>query len=125
MRVPDAPIRSLRRIAVPAFGPTVLSAVGTGAVMPIVVLSARDLGASLGTAAFLVALIGIGQLAGDLPAGALAARVGERAALLLACAMEAVGMAVSAGARSVPVLAVAVTLVGVAGSVFGLARQAY
>ena len=123
--MPDPPIRSLRRIAVPAFGPTVLSAVGTGAVMPIVVLSARDLGAGLGTAAFLVALIGIGQLAGDLPAGALAARVGERAALLLACAMEAVGMAVSAVAPSVPVLAVAVTLVGVAGSVFGLARQAY
>jgi hypothetical protein len=61
-----------REIAVPAYGPTVLVSIGQGAILPLVALSARALGASVGTAAVVVALIGIGQLIGDLPAGALA-----------------------------------------------------
>ena len=72
---------SLWRIAVPAFGPTVLNAVGQGAVLPVVALSALDLGASVGFAAFLVGVLGIGQFAGSLPAGALVVRIGERRAL--------------------------------------------
>lgn len=118
-------VRSLRAIALPAYGPTALSSVGAGAVMPVIVLSARDLGAGVNVAAFMVALLGIGQLAGDLPAGALAARIGERAALILACALEAAGMAGCALAPSVGVLAGSVLVIGVAGAVFGLARQAY
>ena len=117
--------RGLREVALSAYGPTALSAVGSGAVLPVVVLSARDLGAGVNLAAFMIALLGIGQLTGDLPAGALAARIGERAALILACALEAVGMAGCALAPSVGVLAASVLLIGVAGAVFGLARQAY
>lgn len=118
-------VRGLREVALSAYGPTALSAVGSGAVLPVVVLSARDLGAGVNLAAFMIALLGIGQLAGDLPAGALAARIGERASLILACALEAVGMAGCALAPSVGVLAASVLLIGVAGAVFGLARQAY
>lgn len=119
------PVRTLREMALSAYGPTALSAVGSGAVLPVVVLSARDLGAGVNVAAFMIALLGIGQLAGDLPAGALAARVGERAALIVACGLEALGMAGCATASSVGVLAASVLLIGVSGSVFGLARQAY
>lgn len=118
-------VRTLREIALPAYGPTALSAVGSGAVLPVVVLSARELGAGVNLAAFMLALMGIGQLAGDLPAGALAARIGERAALILACGLEALGMAGCALAPSVGVLAASVLVIGVSGSVFGLARQAY
>jgi len=119
------PVRTLREMALSAYGPTALSAVGSGAVLPVVVLSARDLGAGVNVAAFMIALLGIGQLAGDLPAGALAARIGERAALIVACGLEALGMAGCATASSVGVLAASVLLIGVSGSVFGLARQAY
>jgi MFS family permease len=119
------PVRTLREIWLSAYGPTALSAVGSGAVLPVVVLSARQLGAGVNVAAFMIALLGIGQLAGDLPAGALAARIGERAALILACGLEAVGMAGCALAPSVGILAASVLLVGLSGSVFGLARQAY
>ena len=118
-------VRNLREIALSAYGPTALSAVGSGAVLPVVVLSARELGAGINVAAFMIALMGIGQLAGDLPAGALAARIGERAALILACGLEALGMAGCAMAPSVGVLAASVLVIGVSGSVFGLARQAY
>lgn len=118
-------VRSLRAIALPAYGPTALSSVGTGAVLPVVVLSARELGAPVSLAALLLALMGIAQLVGDLPAGALAARIGERQALLVACALEAVGMAGAAVAPSVWSLGAALVLVGLSASLFGLARQAY
>ena len=81
-----------REIVITAYGPTILIAVGQGTILPLVALSARALGASVGMAAFIVALIGIGQLVGDLPAGALAARIGEKRALLTACALDAVAL---------------------------------
>ena len=118
-------VRSLREIALPAYAPIALSGLGQGAVLPVVALSARDLGADVSTAAFMVALLGIGQLLGDLPAGALAARIGERYALLLACALEASALVGCALARSVWVLGACILLVGVSGAVFSLARQAF
>ncbi|MCU1535792.1 MAG: major facilitator superfamily 1 [Humibacillus sp.] len=117
--------RWLRTVAVSAYGPSLLSAVGSGAVAPVVAVSARQLGASIGVAALLVATIGIGQLVGDLPSGALAARIGERRALLVAAVVEAVGMVVAALAGGLGMLFVGVFVVGLAGSLFGLARQAY
>lgn len=116
---------SLRAIALSAYGPTLLGSTGAGAVSPIVAVSARELGASVGVAALLVAMMGVGQLLGDLPSGALAARIGERRALLVAAVVEAVGMLVAALAHSLVPLFVGVLVIGLAGSLFGLARQAY
>jgi MFS family permease len=115
----------LRAIALSAYGPTLLGSTGAGAVSPIVAVSARELGASVGVAALLVAMMGVGQLLGDLPSGALAARIGERRALLAAAVIEAVGMLVSALAGGLVMLFVGVIVIGLAGSLFGLARQAY
>ncbi|SDT17175.1 Predicted arabinose efflux permease, MFS family [Friedmanniella luteola] len=116
---------SWRSLAVPAYGPTVLVSIGQGAILPLVALSARDLGASVTVAALVVALAGIGQLLGDLPAGALAARVGEQRALIGACALDAVALVGAFLARSLVLLALAVLVTGLAGAVFSLARQAY
>jgi len=115
----------MRSLAVPVYGPTILVAVGQGAILPLVALSARALGASVGTAAFIVALIGIGQLIGDLPAGALAARIGEQRALIAACALDALALLGAFLAQSLIVLAAAITVTGLANAVFGLARHAY
>ncbi|MEO7751891.1 MAG: MFS transporter [Terracoccus sp.] len=115
----------LRSIALSAYGPTLLGSTGAGAVSPIIALSARELGASVGVAALLVGALGIGQLVGDLPSGALAARIGERRALLVAAVVEALGMLLAALAHSVAALFVGVLVIGLAGSLFGLARQAY
>jgi len=114
-----------RSIALPAYGPTVLVSIGQGAILPLVALSARDLGASVTAAAFLVALAGLGQLLGDLPAGALAARIGEQRALVLACAVDALALAAAFAARSLVLLALAILVTGLASAVFSLARQAY
>jgi len=114
-----------RDIVITAYGPTMLVAIGQGAILPLVALSARALGASVGTAAFIVALIGIGQLVGDLPAGALAARIGEKRALIAACLLDAVALLGAFLAQSVILLAIAIGVTGLGGAVFSLARQAY
>ena len=115
----------LSRIAIPAFGPTVLASLGHGAVLPVLALSARELGASVGVAALTVALLGVGQLVGALPSGSLAARIGERRALMVGAAVEAAAMAAALFAQSVWVLGAAVFGMGLSGALFGLARQAY
>jgi MFS family permease len=117
--------RSLRAIALSAYGPTLLGSTGAGAVSPIIAISARELGASVGLAALLVGTLGIGQLLGDLPSGALAARIGERRALMVAAVIEAVGMLVAALAGGIVMLFAGVLVIGLAASLFGLARQAY
>lgn len=116
---------TLRAIALSAYGPTLLASTGTGAIAPIIAVSARGLGASVGVAALLVAALGVGTLLGDLPSGALAARIGERRALLVAALVEAAGMVVAATARALVLLFVGVVVIGLAQSLFGLARQAY
>lgn len=115
----------LRDVAVPAFAPSVVNAVGLGAITPVLALLARDLGASVGQAAFVVALLGLGSLVGSLPAGALVARIGERRALVLAGVVDAAAMALAALAPSVWVLGVAVVVSGMAWTVFLLARQGF
>jgi MFS family permease len=114
-----------RRLAVPVYGPTILISIGEGAVLPIVALSARSLGASVGVAALIVALIGIGQLLGDLPAGAVAARIGEKRALILACALDVCALLGAYLASSLVLLGIAMLAAGLAYAMFGLARQAY
>jgi MFS family permease len=114
-----------RRLIVPVYGPTMLISIGQGAVLPIVALSARSLGATVGVAALLVALIGIGQLLGDLPAGAIAARIGEKRGLILACALDCCALFGAFLASSLVLLAVAMFTTGLAYAMFSLARQSY
>jgi MFS family permease len=114
-----------RDLAIPAYGPTVLVSIGQGAILPLVALSARDLGGTVGQAAFMVALIGLGQLIGDLPAGSLAARIGEQRALVAACTLDALALVGAFAAHSLVLLGVAIFVTGLAGAVFSLARQAY
>ena len=82
MTSPPDPEFRWRDIWVAAYGPSVVSSIGHGAVMPVLALRARDLGADVSVAAAIVALLGIGQLVASLPAGALIARIGERRALV-------------------------------------------
>lgn len=115
----------LREVALTAYGPTVVSAIGHGAVLPMLALRARELGADLGTAAFVVALLGIGQLVASLPAGALVARVGERRALVGAGILDAGAMIAGGLSGSVLWLGLAVLASGMMWTVFLLARQQF
>lgn len=113
------------RVAVAAYGPTLLVSIGAGGILPLVALSARDMGAGVGMSALIVALVGLGQLVGDLPAGSLASRFGEKKALVGASLVDCVALALAWRAPNLVALGVAVFLSGLANAVFGLARQAY
>ena len=116
---------SLWSIAVPAFGPSVLFCLGEGAVLPVVALSARELGASVATAALTVSLIGLGSLVFNLPASAITLRFGERWAIVGAQLAGAAALALAALAGELWQLVPALVVLGMAASVTGLARQKY
>jgi MFS family permease len=122
---PDPATFRLRDVALTAYGPTVVNATGHGAVMPVLALWARDLGAGVGTAAFVVALLGLGMLVASLPAGALVARIGERRTLFIGGIIDAVAMVVAALSQSVLLLGIAVVLSGMTWTAFLLARQGF
>lgn len=115
----------LRSIAVAAYGPAIVSATGYGAVMPVLALRARELGADVSTAAFMVSLLALGMLAFSLPAGALMARIGERRALVISGGIDAVAMLLATLSDSLPLLGVAIFVSGMTWTTFLLARQGY
>ncbi|KAA0889650.1 MFS transporter [Pusillimonas sp. ANT_WB101] len=116
---------SLRKIAIPAFGPTVLFGLGNGAVLPVIALSARDMGASPAMAGVVVALIGLGSLTGNIPAALLTSRIGERKALIGASILTIVALLLCVFAVHPAMLALGTLMIGLATSVFYLARQTF
>ena len=90
---------TLRRIAVPAFGPSAIWSVGAGAVLPVIALSARGLGAPVGLAALFVGIATLSEFAAAVPAGVLVERIGERRALVLAGLADAAGCALALAHR--------------------------
>ncbi len=116
---------SLRSLIPAVFLPVLIAETGMGALAPVLALSGRALGAGVGTAGLVLALLGVGQILGDVPAGALAARLGDRRAMLVASGVLLVTLTACALARSVWQLAAAVTVTGAANAVFILARQSY
>lgn len=115
----------LRDIWFVAYGPSIVSSVGHGAVMPVLALRARELGADVSTAAVVVAVLGLGMLVASLPAGALVARVGERTALLAVGALDGLAMSFAAVTDSVLGLSAAVFVSGMSWTVFLIARQGF
>ena len=130
MTSPDEPAPfSLRSMAVAAFGPTLLFGIGQGAILPVVALSARDLGASVAVAALVVTLMGLGSWFFNLPASLVTLRFGERWSIVGASTAAGLALAAAALSSFTPdglwLLAAAMAVVGMSGSVFGLARQKY
>jgi MFS family permease len=116
---------NLRRIAVSAFGPSLLFGIGEGAILPVVPLSARDLGASVPTAALIVTLIGVGSLVSNIPASLITMHRGERWAIVAAALWCAVAMALCAWTAHLGLFALGTFMVGMSQAVFSLARQSY
>ncbi|HEX2108625.1 MAG TPA: MFS transporter, partial [Rubrobacteraceae bacterium] len=90
--------------------PSLLFGIGQGAIAPVIPLSARELGGSVATAGLIVALLGVGKIVGDLPAGMLAVRLGERRAMLFALVVVLGALAACLLAPSVHLLAAAVVV---------------
>ena len=122
--MPSTPF-TLRRIAVSAFGPSLLFGLGEGAILPVIPLTARDLGASVPVAALAVMLIGIGSLVSNIPASLITTHRGERWAIVAATVWCALAMALCAWTGHLGVFALGSFMVGMSQAVFSLARQSY
>jgi MFS family permease len=122
--VTDAPF-DLRKIAVPAFGPSFLFGLGEGAILPVIALTVRQLGGSVALAALMVTLIGIGSLVSNIPASLITTRYGERWAIVGAAVWGVLAMALCLFAWNLWAFGVGVFMVGMSAAVFGLARQSY
>jgi len=115
----------LGRFAPMIYGPTILFALGEGAVIPLIPVIAQRLGADITLAAVIVSALTVGQLLGNLPAGAVVAKIGERFTMAGAGSLVIVATAGALWAPNLAVFAAAVLLVGVSASAFGLARHAF
>lgn len=118
-------VLTLRAIFPSAFLPALVFEIGNGAVAPVAVITALDLGASPGFAGLLVALLGIGQLAGDLPAASLAARLGDRRAMIVAGVVSAAAMLGALLAPTPALFGGCLFVLGACNATFYLARHSY
>ena len=107
------------------YGPTVLFALGEGAVLPVIPVIAADLGADVAVAALVASALVVGQLCGNIPAGWAVARVGERLTMVVAGIVALAGVVGMALAPSLGLFAVAVFLIGFCAAAFGLARHSF
>jgi MFS family permease len=121
----SAPPPTLRSMAPSVFLPALVYEIGNGAVAPVIAITALDLGASAGTAGFLVALLGIGQLLGDVPSASLAARLGDRHAMVVAAGVATAAMFGCYLAPSLPLFGACLLVLGMCNATFYLARQSY
>src|SRR4051812_27089685 len=107
------------------YGPTVLFALGEGAVIPLLPVLAAQLGADIATAALVASALVVGQLCGNLPAGWAVARIGERLTMAIAGVISLAGVAGMIFAAQIGVLAASVFLIGFCAAAFGLARHSF
>jgi MFS family permease len=121
----SSPSFSFRSVALSALLPTFVFSIGQGAIIPMIPVIASSLGAGLAFAGLLGGLFMVGELLGDVPAGSLVARFGERSAMIGAAIVCLVGLAVCLVFPTTVGLAVGILLSGLSTSVFALARHAF
>ncbi len=121
---PPEPFR-LRPLILTVYLPTFLIAIGQGAVLPVIPLFAKDLGASIGVAGFVFALRGLGTMVFDVPAGVAASRFGDRRTLIVGAAVIVIVGIGSGTSHSVAQLALFTFVFGAGNAVFQVGRLAY
>ncbi|MBK5249710.1 MAG: MFS transporter [Actinomycetales bacterium] len=115
----------MRSVVIGVMLPALLFSIAVGVALPIIPTSATRLGADLATAGFVAALLPLGKILADVPSGALASRIGDRNAMVLAAGLGLFAFVGAATAQALWALQVSVLMLGVATAVFHLARHAY
>lgn len=114
----------------PVLAPSLLFAAGLGAILPVMVLGALDLGSSSSFAAAIVGIMGAVSLVATVPAGILVDRLGDFRAMLVAtiAAVIVLGGIVAAfvwdSSASLALYTVGLMLFAPVSDVWNLARQA-
>lgn len=112
-------------IVLPVYAPTMLLAIGSGMLTPILPLYAASFGASYGLIGIVLGSRGLGTILGDLPAGMLIRRVGQRRLMMIGLVCIALcGLAMST-AHALWLLVVYGLLEGMGGALWNISRHAY
>ena len=122
---PDSIRRMLWRLAPVIYGPTILFALGEGALIPLLPMLAAQLGADVPTAALVASALVVGQLCGNIPAGWAVARIGERATMAIGGGVAMIGVVGLALSPHLPLLTASAFVIGLAAAAFGLARHSF
>lgn len=116
------PALRLRTLVPSLYAPAFLYSVGQGSLVPVIALVARSEGASIPMAGVIVGLRGIGVCLGDVPAGKLVSRLGQRGSAVAASAVI-VGAGIAAAlVGTLWVLAPSVLVMGLGWSAWLVAR---
>jgi MFS family permease len=121
----NAPAFRWRTVGVAALLPTVLFSTGEGAIIPVLPVTAGDLGANLAVAGLISAMLVVGELLGDIPSGVIIAHIGERTAMICAAGLSVLGLLTAVLAPNPFVLGIGILIVGIATATFALARHAF
>ena len=119
------PTPTIRSLVASVYLPTLLFAIGQGTVIPVIAITATDLGASVALAGFIVAVRGIGTMAFDVPAGALVGRLGERTAMIVGTGILIAALLGCIVSPNPWVFAACMFVMGCGWAVFLLARLSY
>ncbi len=114
-----------RKIALAVYLPSFLFAAGESAVIPVIPVIAKEVGADLAMAGVVAAMLTVGIVVGDIPSGSFVARVGERVAMLWSSVIALVGIGLAVFAVHPFMLAAGMFLIGMATAAFALARHAF
>lgn len=107
------------------FLPALIYEIGNGAIAPVIALTALDLGASPGAAGIMLAILGVGQVLGDIPSSSLASRIGDRRAMIVAALLASAALLTCRLAPNLFLLALGLLVIGMCNATFYLGRQAY
>ena len=119
------PAARIRTLVLAFYVPELLYTIGQGLILPVLPRLATSLSGSVAGAAGIVALVAVGTLAIDIPAGVIAARWPQRTLVITVLGTFAVTGLLAAGARSVLLLGVAALLMGACRGSWMVGRMAF
>lgn len=109
----------------PVYVPTMVLAFATGMLVPILPLYALSFDISYSLVGVVLASQGIGNLIGDVPAGVLLGRLGEKRAMLVGVLLLGLATAAKGFAQSVPELIIYGFIAGGGNALWNISRHAY
>ena len=119
------PRGTLRAIAPSVLLPALVYEIGNGAIAPIIALTALDMGSSAVTAGYMVALLGIDRVLGNIPSSWVTDHLGDRRAMLAASGVTVAALSVCLLSPTIVSFAAALLVIGACNATFYLARQTY
>ena len=115
----------LLKLALPIYLPTIILAIGRGMNGVVIPLFAMELTGSYGAASTVFAMMGVGILITDVPAGMLVSRIGHKAAMIFGLIVAVIAALVAGFAGSIFILGAVGLFLGAGRGIMMLARLTY